>query len=740
MSVFKFVPLLGNTASFYDWFQSYNVTARDKMNSTLISRPYAGDGITFAGNTTDGGYTFAIDGEIDKNIIFNGNIQFNGLVNLSNVELSNILVGITGNFISSGVTAGSLVRITNTGGLTLAKANDAQSAESIGVAMSVDTTKTIVAVAGKIIGTTYSNYLSPGGFSLGCVYFLDPINAGGITKTEPVSLGYVSKPVLIGAGQHEAIILPYRGQYINDDGISGDATFNSAFFATIKSIGETLGNFKLVPGTIVAGAKTFDEVFGSDSYFSYLSNDYLFYKANSNDTPRDRILGIVTEIVEFNSTTNQRITLKVSTNGSAIPNATSLNPNWSGLANANIIYLGSTGNPTLEETSIKLGSMAESNFVFDLLTPSGPATNNGGGGGGGGSVELVDQQNILTNGSLLLWQRGRGVTTPYGITTGSSSPVKQYLADKWVMWAGVSSGFTAMRHDFTNTQIVVPGYPKHSVSLIKNSNPTNIPSYFYNVIDDVRTIADKVITFSFYVKTSGPTGQFRVKSIQNISTPSGNSYINETVHATFSADLNWTRKYVTMLGPSASSGITSSYSLIGVELSENGKTFNFAQFMLNDGYDATDLKIVDADAEYRRAAKYYQRTYLPDELTGTQYQPTPAGNLILKGANFSKTGRYPSDSSHFPVKMIKAPSMEFYSLSGTKNDVTIFANGTYKDMKQSSGDNVLDCIRFYVTGMPNPLQVIQSTTNSFTVSFSNPWCNFDYLFFHYVADADTTIN
>ena len=732
MSSFKFVPQLGNTATFFDWFNSYNVTARDKMNSILISRPFKGDGITFSGNTTDGGYTFSVDDTINKSVVFNGNVQFNGLVNLSNVELSNILIGVTGNFIPFGVTAGSLVRIGSTGGLTLAKADQPASAESVGVAVSVDTSKTIIAVAGKISGTTFTNYLSPGGFSLGCVYFLDPTNAGGVTRTEPIALGKVSKPVLIGLAQHEAIILPYRGQYINDDGISGDNSFNSTFYASVESIGETLGDFKIGVGTILAAADK--SVAVDDSYNSYPSAGYSFFKAKGN-TERKYIIGVVTEILEFSSTPGNRILLKVNCNGSVISDATSLNLNWATLgSDAGLVYLDDNGNPSQVAGALRIGTVIGTDFVFDILSPTttffdSPGTNSE------GSVN-----NLMINGSLSLWQRGRGVTTPYGITTGTTE-IKQYIADKWVMWAGKTSGFTASRQNFTNTQTEVLGYPKHYISLIKNSTPSTTPSFFYNVIDDVRVLSNNVFTLSFYVKTSGPTGQFNVRSIQNISTISGNSYINDTIHATFSADLNWSKKTVLIQGPSANSGITSSYSLVGIQLNENGKTFNFAQFMLQPGSQATDPQVVDVEREYQRAAKYYQRSYLPEELTGTVYSSSGSSTLNIKNAESFQTGPNSKASFYFPIKMNKSPTMQFYSLSGTTGDASVIISGVNNNLKNSSGlIGYGGCARFWIPQLPDPITVNETHQNSYTINLNSPWCQFDQLYFHYVADADTTIN
>jgi hypothetical protein len=189
------------------------------------------------------------------------------------------------------------------------------------------------------------------------------------------------------------------------------------------------------------------------------------------------------------------------------------------------------------------------------------------------------------------------------------------------MWGSSGeNGFTASRNSFSNSQIEVLGYPKYYITLRKNNSASN-PAYFYNVLDDARTIANKQFTFSFYARTPSATGSFRIHSIQNVSNGVGNTYINGTTHATYSTpNLNWNQYSVTFVGPSFGTGITTSYSLIGVGLNDNGKTFEFAQFRMEEGNVATSPQVVDVSEEYAKMSPYYQRTYSPDDITGTSFK------------------------------------------------------------------------------------------------------------------------
>ena len=140
MSAFQSITPLGTTASFYDWFNSYNTNAVGKLNSIYISRPYNGDGITLDYNSTSGGYTFAFSGDVTRNTTFRGNVTVEGILTSASSQFAGVAFGISGNYLSAGVTTGKVLRVTATGGLTLAIANTATGAEVLGIALSAMTT------------------------------------------------------------------------------------------------------------------------------------------------------------------------------------------------------------------------------------------------------------------------------------------------------------------------------------------------------------------------------------------------------------------------------------------------------------------------------------------------------------------------------------------------------------------------------------------------------------------------
>jgi hypothetical protein len=76
------ITSLGVTASFRDWFNQYNDSVLGKLNNALISRPLAGDGITFT-SSNDGGYTLSLSGTIGRTMTFENSVVFQGNVSLS---------------------------------------------------------------------------------------------------------------------------------------------------------------------------------------------------------------------------------------------------------------------------------------------------------------------------------------------------------------------------------------------------------------------------------------------------------------------------------------------------------------------------------------------------------------------------------------------------------------------------------------------------------------------------------
>ena len=253
-------PLTG-TSTFYDWFIKENNEIISKLNLATVSGVTSGDGVLASLNTSSGVVTVSIGGTsgvINTGLTFAGAVSFNGEIVIPNISYK--ITGITSG--TSGYTFGSVVRI-NSSGYTTAKANDPDSAEVVGVISSRNTSYSVVTLAGRINGDF--TQVAGGTLSPGCIYFLSGTTSGYITTSEPNTLGYVSKPVILGIGETAGVVLQYRGNYLNDSGADGLSGTNKIYVQISKSAtnpsnyGFSAGNFISFAPDILAGNTFFHQ-------------------------------------------------------------------------------------------------------------------------------------------------------------------------------------------------------------------------------------------------------------------------------------------------------------------------------------------------------------------------------------------------------------------------------------------------------------------------------------------------
>ena len=113
---------------------------------------------------------------------------------------------------SHGFKVGNVVYL-NGSTYALAKADTSPTAEAIGVISSVVTANIFeVTELGYLSGVDTTNTVEGGAaLTAGTVYFLSASTAGKLTATEPSTIGYVSKPMLIADGASSGYALNYRG-------------------------------------------------------------------------------------------------------------------------------------------------------------------------------------------------------------------------------------------------------------------------------------------------------------------------------------------------------------------------------------------------------------------------------------------------------------------------------------------------------------------------------------------------
>ena len=110
------------------------------------------------------------------------------------------------------------------------------------------------------------------------------------------------------------------------------------------------------------------------------------------------------------------------------------------------------------------------------------------------SSGTLSSRNKLINGNFDVWQRG----TSFSSTVSGTSA---YTADRWKAGGGTST--TVSRQAFTLGQTDVPGEPTYYARWAITNNSQNYE--FQQRIEDVRTLAGKKATISFYARLTTGT-------------------------------------------------------------------------------------------------------------------------------------------------------------------------------------------------------------------------------------------
>lgn len=251
-------------------------------------------------------------------------------------------------------------------------------------------------------------------------------------------------------------------------------------------------------------------------------------------------------------------------------------------------------------------------------------------------------RNVILNGDMNIWQY---LTTFTGVTTDVVT------ADKW--WSNVSGAtVTYSRQAFTAGQTDVPNEPQYF--LRANATVADDNWGVIQKVEDVRTLAGKTVTLSFYAKGDS-THTLRLLIRQQFG--SGGSASVDLVNLTNSlaSGDTWTKyTWTTTLGSMSGKTIGANSAVwVFIIIDENTTgTLDISQVQLEEGSVATQFEQRSYNVEIAMCQRYRWR----NNATGN-------GNAYLYGAagNALMTGPFAS----FPVEMRTSPTM------------TIVTNPTY---------------------------------------------------------------
>ena len=784
------IPFLQGNDTFFDWVNSYNTLAVNKLNNIKVYNGLSGDGIvltlgTTASNDPVGGDTAGSDlvagtfrcdiaEVINRGVTFAGDVSINGTLNydINRLELPSVTSRVhpVGGYTATrdGFTLGQAVRVedfghqnaggTGTPNYYLARADNASFAEVFGVVSGVtwpsssgtptppytsSNTYIEVTTHGRVRGN-FSDATSYGaGLTPGCIYFLDPGTSGGITPNEPTIAGYVNKPLILGITADEGYVLNYRGQLLTGSGTGGTGGIDNNRF--IVDAGSSHG---IVAGDVV-GFKAGENVNG-------------WFVVTQQHIHLDHAVGICRKAFILDGTHY----IEVLTTGfeGDIPTRN----NQTGL-----LYIGNDGKLTNEDegqpkkpfaigwnsngdgTGVVRGAIINQQHLQTAAGEQRSAnTTTGMPNGnwafkstsvGGTTYGSAINENLLINGGFDVWQRGIGLSS-YGVT-GST-----YFADRWVRLDGASGSaamnssgavtgtFNIERKSFATNQTEVFGNPTYYARFQNDFTPragkVGMFVQIENRIEDVRTLRNENATLSWYAKagSAGVTGSIVLNQYDGTNTVT-------TYPSQFTLGTKWAKYEVAFKVPNVQTTPSGKHYIgVGFDTSVMNTTFDLAQVKLERGIVATRNASTPQQREkdLHNCSRYYQRSYGLDVKTTTKDMLDDTETPNVTAVNFTVS---PSKDYHykFPVQMRGTPTVNLYSpRSGQTGDG--FNQSASVDLRHTSGTYGYNNEARTAPAGANTIVTDYITKDGLYLFVPAGSVTFDEVSVHYAADADLTDN
>lgn len=763
---------LTGTSTFYDWFIKENTEIISKLNQATVSGVTSGDGVLATLDASSGIVTVSIGGTsgvIYTGLTFNGSVSFVGETVVPNNSFK--ITGITSG--SAGYSFGSVVRITTTG-YTLAQANDPDAAEMIGVLSSLNTNYSVVTTSGKITGNFSS--VAGGTLSPGCVYFLSPTSKGNITTTEPTTIGYVSKPVIVGLGETAGLVLQYRGNYLNGSASSGGSGSNKIYFTLPSS--SNAGVYGFSAGNFISFAKeqldgnTFMHQYlvdtgrtSIDGWFLSCANDVVNPLGANNYGPlpgeEDFIIGMIENVTTSGSDNVYQVIVNGQT--TVIPYSIS---SYSGSKLGTWFISGSTYNVSpvgitqLAATQVgeyntktKVGTVFDSGVAnwyvnikkVDIGNAGTPATLVN-----GVLNYLGNPTNYAYNGDFSIWQRSTGKNSAYTSSTGT------YFADSWIMrHSAIAAGSVQSleRYSFASNSTEVEGNPEYYVKVkcIADpgaAKPTGGVHSIGHLFDGINKFNGSNVTVSFYSKCELSGYSVNVYFARY----SNGSLVSKEVIDTVDLTTSWAKYTLQYQVPelTATPPFSDDYVEIGIDLNPiiekayslslstgTNATVSVASFNVFDGSYKNPNHSFDRYREkLTKAQKYFYTTYTNEQTIGT---PTMISDdePKLNVHSFTYLPNSPFTVLKLPTDMRSSPTVSVYSPK-TALVPEMYNYTARRDLRycgRTTGYN--GAIRSPVLGSPSVTTT--QDVNSIRINIGAGAVPYDVLNCHIVADASYPI-
>jgi hypothetical protein len=632
-----------------------------------------------AGNTVDVQTYFDAVGTTYTNM----NLLSDGSSRMINSSVIKRFDGIT----ASGYTFGMVIRHdATTGGITLAKADNASNAESIGIAVEVNSPMRFVDV--NLLGYVSGNFSgaiasadSATSLGTGEFYFLSDSEAGKITKTAPSITGTIRKPILYALESSKAMVMNYVGNKIVsvDDLYSklNASTLVIRHSANLFSVGDTV---RFEEGTTAS-----DRPHGS------------YVKASCNSTEEAEALGVISRT---NYGGNSAASLMTVAGYIDLSGASGLT-----LQPGSVYFLGTEDGSLTVAPPITVNTVRKP--VMVAVTPTAGIVQN--------YVGLVINTNTDTGTSILIPQSGSGFRNKFingnfdfwqrGTTFSFVNPTSEldrYTTDRWKIVN--SGGTTADRLNVSVNRTVL------GLGDLKNSNAyspyglemsigtggfgATSETYLFQRIEGIENFSSGYATISFFARATVTNAKLGIAFRRDFGGGTAPDYASTGVEPNsqkntgfvMNVPTTWTRFSHTFSLPDSKNGQIGTLGTDGPEIKfyiRAGSTFagkdvveeidpnlagvnNYkiylAQVQFEYGQDATPFELNDPTSEFNRCLRYYQ----------TSAALTPFRELT--SGNADNTDSIPIEGSwvsvRYPIEIRDASNC---TVNITKNNGTLAA-------------------------------------------------------------------
>ena len=746
------IDTLQSNTTFYDWYVKENTEIIAKLNLLKVYGATSGDGV-LASTGTDGILTLNIggtSGNIIAGLTFGGEIKFTGLVDLPNVGYK--VFGITSG--TPGFSFGMPVRIVDSG-YTAAIANTQQTAESIGIISNLGATASYITLLGKVTGNfTQVN----GGATLnpGCFYFLSESVTGAISSNEPNTVGYVSKPVLLGISADCGLVMPYRGNYLSAGaGVSGATGMNRVYIVLPTA---TTSSWPV--GSVLSYNPVLTQYFNENAPDgrTIVQGWFLSKSTNAGELrgEEDFAVGVIASKTASGSDT----IFEIATGGDLDLALTS---------GVGVYYLKNNYNALLDPTNLvvdsnvnysgKVFGMQYSTGKFTILNNPRKSLNSGLLGASTSATSESNQtENLLLNGDFTIWQR-----PDVGRDSSYTQINSVCFADMWRRHDGVSGptgakSYYITRQEFADIQSDVEGNPKYYIDVkalglsggTGSSTGYGIDHHLIgHVLPDAKSFDSQTITLSFYAKCSN--SNYEISSY--ISRYNGTTIIDYHTMENHSLDTSWQKfvvQYEVPTLPNPGSSLENDYFEIGfnfkplinkanldsVSLSTN-LFVSIASVCLYGGMVNTPIHIhKDIQERLKLCKKYYYSTYSLDQKIGLSTmmnKEDPSYNAL----SYTLLPNALCKFIPWENQLRTTPSVTIYSpLTGTSNDAYNRSSG--RNLKNSSGTIGYNSVP-RVAKLGADTVITDATKDGIKICIAGGAVNYDNVFYHIVADADYPI-